>query len=273
MHPMLATCLERVPVLPAHVQELFALFHDPDADGRRVGEVVCRDPALAAQTLRVCNAPLFGLPVEVTSVHQAVVLLGMETVQGLALATYFQATLEEAKGLPGGWMEGAADHSLACAHMGRWLLQAVGEPLQAGTAFTAGLLHDVGKLALVQLGREVERAVLDRVGAGSDWLHAEAHVVGVTHAEAGGLVCERWGLPEVLVQAARFHHDPLEALNEPMACVVHLADRLAHAALEGPPEGGVLQAMEAGAWQALGIDDAEMAELAADLLELHAARG
>ncbi|HBB40621.1 MAG: hypothetical protein COW73_07280 [Nitrospirae bacterium CG18_big_fil_WC_8_21_14_2_50_70_55] len=272
MHPLLANCLDRLPVLPVHVQSLFALFHDPNADGRQVGELVCQDPALAAQTLRVCNSPFFALPTEVTSVHQAVVLLGMEMVQGLVLATYFQNTLKS-NGVPGGWLDGGADHALATAHIARWLLQALGEPLQAGSAFTAGLIHDVGKLALVQLGPEVEQAVVERRLAGADWLTAERHVIGLTHAEAGGEVGELWGLPDPLIQCARFHHTPLEALNEPMACVVHVADCLAHVAVAG---GGVAavgcEPMEAGAWQALGIDDQEMAELAEELLDLYTTR-
>ncbi len=272
MHPALSQCLDRLPVLPLHIQALFALFHDPDADGRQIGELVCQDPALAAQTLRVCNSPFFGLPAEVSSIHQAVVLLGMEMVQGLVLATYFQTALKN-ESLPGGWLDGAADHAIATAHIARWLLQALGEPLQAGSAFTAGLIHDVGKLALVQLGPEVEQQVVERRTCCGDWLTAERHVIGVTHAEAGGEVCERWGLPDPLIQCARFHHTPLEALNEPMACVVHLADCLAHAALSG---GGVdalaREPMEAGAWQALGIDDEEMGELAGELLDLYTTR-
>ncbi len=272
MHPLLAECIDHLPVLPLHVQSLFALFHDPNADGRQVGELVCQDPALAAQTLRVCNSPFFGLPTEVTSIHQAVVLLGMEMVQGLVLATYFQTTLKS-DGLPGGWLDGAAGHAVATAHISRWLLQALGEPLQAGAAFTAGLVHDVGKLALVQLGTEVEQQVVERRIGGEDWLAAERHVIGVTHAEAGGEVCERWGLPDPLIQCARFHHTPLEALNEPMACVVHVADCLAHVAVTG---GGVdalaTEPMETGAWQALGIDDEEMGELATDFLDLYATR-
>ena len=266
MDPAVARALDHIPMLPGHIQSLFAILNDPDGEIHDVVELVCRDPSLAAQSLRVCNSAFYSLPVVVTSIHQAVVLLGMDTVQGIALASYFQSVMTQRPGLPGGWLDGAANHALIAAHLGRWFLQAVGEHLEAATAFTAGLIHDIGRLAFSHLGLDVERAVVTQVAAGAPWCTAERAVLGVDHAAAGGQVCERWEIPESLTQAVYYHHTPLEAVDEPLACVVHIADRLAHASVTGIGEEGPLAGIEAAAWQALGLDDAGMAELAVDLL-------
>ncbi|MGD2062199.1 MAG: HDOD domain-containing protein [Nitrospirota bacterium] len=266
MDPAVSQALDRIPMLPGHIQALFAILNDPDGEIHDVAELVCRDPSLAAQSLRVCNSAFYSLPVVVTSVHQAVVLLGMDTVQGIALASYFQSALTERRGLPGGWLDGAGDHALIAAHLSRWFLQAVGEHLEAATAFTAGLIHDVGKLAFSHLDPDVERAVLTQVEGGAPWCAAERDVLGIDHAEAGGRVCERWEIPETLAQTVHYHHSPLESVDEPMACVVHIADRLAHASVTATGEESPLAGIEPAAWQALGLDDATMADLANDLL-------
>jgi len=267
MDPAIARAFDRVPMLPDHIQQLFAIINDPEGELRDVANLVCRDPSLTTQSLRVCNSAFFSLPVEITSIHQAVVLLGMEMVQGIALASYFQSSVLQRQGLPGGWMAGAADHAMTTAYLSRWFLQALGEPLLAATAFTAGLIHDIGKLAFCHLGREVEAEVLARVAVGQDWCAAEREIIGMTHAEAGGHVCQRWEIPDSLTQAVRHHHTPLESIDEPMACVVHIAERLAHNALTGVEAAGPLVAVEPAAWQSLGLDDAEMASLASDLLK------
>jgi HD-like signal output (HDOD) protein len=267
MDPAIAQAFAQVPMLPDHIQHLFTIINDPEGELRDVADLVCRDPSLTAQSLRVCNSALFSLPVEITSIHQAVVLLGLEMVQGIALASYFQSSVLQRRGLPGGWMDGAADHAMTTAYLCRWFLQAMGDHLLAATAFTAGLIHDIGKLAFCHLGRAVETKVLARVADGHDWCVAEYEILGMTHAEAGGHVCERWDIPDTLTQAVRHHHSPLESIDEPMACVVHIADRLAHAAHTDGDAAGPLVGIEPAAWQSLGLDDAEMAHLAADLLK------
>jgi HD-like signal output (HDOD) protein len=266
MNPAVSRALDCIPMLPCHIQALFAILNDPEGEVHDVAELVCRDPSLAAHSLRVCNSAFFGLSVVVTSIHQAVVLLGMDTVQGIALASYFQSAMIQRPGLPGGWMEGASDHALITAHLSRWFLQAIGEHLEAATAFTAGLIHDIGKLAFSHLGLDTERAVLTQVEAGMPWCTAERAVLGIDHPQAGGQVCERWGIPDTLIQAVRYHHTPLESVDEPMACAVHIADRLAHVSIEGTADGWSLAGIEPAAWQALGLDDEAMADLAGDLL-------
>ena len=134
-------------------------------------------------------------------------------------------------------------------------------------ASPAGLIHDIGKLAFCHLGREVEAEVLARVTDGHEWCAAEQEIIGTTHAEVGSLVCERWSLPAPLVQAVRFHHTPLESLAEPLACVVHISDRLAHAARDDAAEEALLATISPSAWQSLGLDDHDMLGLAADLLK------
>lgn len=266
MDPAVSRALDRIPMLPGHIQVLFAILNDPDGDIQDVAELVCRDPSLAAQSLRVCNSAFYSLPVVVTSIHQAVVLLGMDTVQGIALASYFQSAMAQPAAVPGGWLDGAADHALVTAHLSRWFLQAIGEHLEAATAFTAGLIHDVGRLAFSHLGGEAERAVVSQVEAGTPWCEAERAILGIDHAEAGGYVCERWDIPPVLTQAVRHHHTPLESVDEPLACVVHIANRLAHNSTAEIGEDGPLAGIEPASWQALGLDDAAMADLATDLL-------
>ncbi len=223
--------VEEIPPLPASAARLLALSGEPDHTIADEVEVIETDAALTAAVLRAANSAAAGRAQPVASLRDAVAYLGERTVLGVALARcapgVFQAEL-------GGYAAEAGalwTHGLYTALAARRIAER-GQPAPApGVAFTAGILHDVGKAVLsIYLDGRVP-AIVARLDAGEadDYLAAEREIAGVDHAEVGGRLLERWGLPEPLVAAAAFHHRPAEApeAEQPLVYAIHLGDMVA----------------------------------------------
>lgn len=215
----------RCPPLPNTLLEAVELTHAPgDPDLKQVVELAQRDPAVAARVLRVVNSAAYGQRSEVTSVQRAVVALGPNTVVGLVLSMSMMDTknaLDAETTLP---FLNLARHSVATA----FLAQQLGNYAEArhaeqqGTAFTAGLLHDFGKLvflfnlpgASVRLyGGSERRAVAERY-------EAERAAFGHNHAAVGAALAEKLRFPGALCRAIALHHDAVDNPDAPPAALI-----------------------------------------------------
>ncbi|MBY0277108.1 HDOD domain-containing protein [Candidatus Binatia bacterium] len=194
---------DTLPSAPHVVSRLVSLG-DGDADTSDLLATIDRDPALTARILRTANSPFFAQTRSVTSVTRAVVVLGLPMVRNLTLGlTVWDATSthlapQQARRL---W-----EHSLAVAHAA----QHFAARTQAGAArdaFTAGLLHDVGKLVLARQFPDAYRQVLAQATATPLRPELERAAVGHDHAAVGALLFERWRLPALLIDAVARHHD------------------------------------------------------------------
>jgi putative nucleotidyltransferase with HDIG domain len=183
---------------------------------------------LTAELLRLCNSVFYGLGRAVESLDDAVRLLGMTKIFYLAMAAYTRTMLgapQEGYGLSAGalWK-----HSVTVALAARALAQRIRLP-QVSMLFTAGLLHDCGKMVLNEFVRsayvEIVRQVNDEQLAFSE---VEQRLLGYTHAEVGARLAWEWKLPASVVECIRYHHEP-DGLETPRAEVdaVHLADAVA----------------------------------------------
>jgi putative nucleotidyltransferase with HDIG domain len=202
--------IDQVPLLPTNIRRIMAIVDDPRADMAMLAKVVEEDPTLAMQALKLCNSAYYSLPVEVASISHAVRFLGTETVGGLAMASYFQGIMQLGKRKANPWLRDAGRHMLSTARIAEKLARMAEGGMPPPTAFTAGLLHDVGKLVFSRLDPELAEKVHELVGGeGLALIDAEGEILGMDHAEVGARLCEKWDMPEIITEAVRDHHVPL----------------------------------------------------------------
>ena len=259
--------IESLPPMPNVAVHLLNAAQDPDVDLAKVARWIEQDPAMTANVLRTCNSPLYGLRTQVTSLRQATSLLGLRKVVQIALtvlASPYLKPSQQGYALAGGelWR-----NSVTSAFAAELVAERTRYP-DPSTAYTAGLLEDMGKIVLADfVGQALGeiRGLVEREGIG--WEEAEARVVGLPHPEVGARLLERWGFPEALVDAVRYHHDPANARKAPdLARIAHLADALTITLGMGLGADGLAYTLDEAALAELGVKGPEQAaELLAEL--------
>jgi len=234
-----------------------------DTSVAEVAALVGRQPGLAAKVLRVANSAFYGLARTVGTIDRAVVVLGLDAVRGVAAAACLDRALPRSKGDAKIEVDRLLGHSVAVAAAAE-ALSRIRHRALAGDAFIAGLLHDFGMLALLQLEEGGVRAMCDalRSDPGTNFPELEARSTSVGHARCGAVILGSWRLPAPIVEAARFHHDAGAAPAEyrELAAMVALGDVVARRCGMGiasePP-------VDAAAEAALGIVGLAAEDLAA----------
>ncbi|MFO1511415.1 MAG: HDOD domain-containing protein [Verrucomicrobiota bacterium] len=213
------------------VVRLLGLLNNPDADYDEVISTVSRDPVLSAKLLALCNSASYGLAQPVASIDQGVLYLGYGEIHRLVMALSFGGPIGSE--LPGYDMDAGElwRHSLVTALLTpRALALAQAAGVDTSIAYTAGLLHDIGKVVIGQvLSPEACRRIHQMVGTGdTPLLEAEKRVLGCDHAEIGACLLRQWRIPEIIVEAVALHHRPQAEGAGQLAAVVHVADAIAH---------------------------------------------
>ena len=223
-HEIIAS-IASVPPLPTASAEVIQLIRDPDIPSTKIAQAIEYDPSLTTNVLRLANSAFFGYPRSVSTVKDALFRLGTNQVfQLVVAATVGKMAQTPVRGydLSGGdlW-----DHLIGTAIGSIKIAQALKLEIPPYT-FTAALTHDVGKVVLgtfVEVDADSIRTLAhDRK---MSFERAEHRVLGIDHAEVGAFLLERWKLPEQLVEAVRWHHQPEHHPGDPLvANVVHVAD-------------------------------------------------
>lgn len=261
--------VRKLPTLSSTMARLWALAKDERASAADFERVIRPDPALTANLLRVANSAYFGLRCRAESVRQAVTLLGLKRVCELASSVAFAPVVPDR--LPGYDVDATAfwTHSVAVAVLAERLAAEVraGPP---DMLFTAGLLHDIGKLVVGSLLAEHEGAILEKVRQGQTFVDAERAVLGVDHAELGATVAQAWCLPPAATWAARWHHRPQEVPPEAdrtLVGLVHAADALSHAMGLGADKGELARGVDGAVEAELGMKPRRLEAVAGRSLE------
>jgi len=212
---------EHLFTLPSISREIIDLASDSMAAASKMAKIIEKDPVLTSRMLKVVNSAFYGFRRQIVSVEHAVVILGNDEVINLAFSIAVHQVMEriapkKARIL---W-----EHSLMVAHLSAWLGHLLG--CTAGNAlYTVGLLHDFGKIIFLQRGYCL--GDLSNLSTLDD-LAGEEKETGLSHAEMGAYVAERWNLPEDVVDALLCHHIPGKAQDLCLAVTVHLSDIIAH---------------------------------------------
>jgi signal transduction histidine kinase/HD-like signal output (HDOD) protein len=229
--------IDNLPAPPPVAAKILSLAASDEADLGALSDLIQSDQSLTLRLLRLANAAEHHRIQAVETIPQAVMVLGLATVRSIALCIAAREALCLAP-LDGDPLVTAVwKHSLACA-VGAELLAGACDPSLAARAFAAALAHDCGKLVLILANPDGYALVAARVEAeGGDVCELEEKTFGLDHTTAGKRLAEKWGLPELFVEAAWLHHLPPEALAASQTgsqtaskttCLVALADILAH---------------------------------------------
>ncbi len=215
-----------LPPFPAVVHRVLALLNDPLVSAERIVEAVRYDQSITANVLKACNSALLAGTQRVTTLKDALVRIGNKMLIQVILSSAGSDVLRnEVRGYD---LERGAlwKHSVLCALMAESLCDVVKYD-QRDKAFTAGLLHDVGKVVLNEfVGKEYKGISNAARSAKIAFLDAETGVLGINHAEVGGIIGTEWNFDSELVDAIRHHHDPARGSDSPLLFIVHLSDIL-----------------------------------------------
>jgi HD-like signal output (HDOD) protein len=217
--------LDKLPSAPTTYWELTRVAARSDVAIGDLAEIIEQDPAMTVKVLQLVNSGYFGMPQKLSSVRQAVSYLGTDLLKALALTVHAFGTLGAGR-IAGFSLEELQAHAVQTA---RLVKRMVSDPKQAGEAFTAAMVHDVGRLVLaVGVPEIVAQAVQEERLTGRASYLIERDLLGVSHAEVGAYLLGAWGLPLSIVEAVAYHHTP-SLVKEGAAhalAYVHIADAL-----------------------------------------------
>ncbi len=245
-----------LPTLPTVITQMIGLIDNPQTSAREVSQLISTDQALTAKILKLANSAFYGFPREIATVNHAVVVLGFETVKSLGLSVSVLERFAAGGATTSFDRQKFWEHSIACGVAARMLADRLRYRVQ-GEAFAAGILHDIGKLILSQYFTEEFEQILTLTREEDIYIgKAEEQVLGVTHAEIGLWLAEKWNLPDKLVTAIANHHTPgrLDSDAE-LASLIHLADFLCRREKIGDGGGAKLPSLDPAALRAFGIHE------------------
>jgi HD-like signal output (HDOD) protein len=262
--------LEGLRPFPAIVQRVMEYVSRPDFDVRRLETMIEEDPALAGKVLRVANSAAFAGSQPVPSIREAAVRLGARQISDVAASIAAMAMFKDVKGVG----RAIRDHMVTTAMLVRVLGSRKERASPAG--YLTGLMHDMGKLLLLQTEDETYEAALGKV-KNTDEVHLrEREMLGFDHAVLGGHVLKIWGLPDPIPRVVAWHHQPMRAYEEGgevglTVALIRVADQIepllrAHAGLDSPQ----LKRIAANSDCAhAGLRERDFADLWSDLEDAH----
>jgi len=250
--------IKDLPPMPKIIYKAREVMANPKSGFKDIAEVIETDQAIAAKVLQVANSAYYGLSGMVSSIHQATVVLGHKTLE--QLITMVSATSLLGSHLKGYRMGSGAlwQHSLAVALCSR-LIAKDRAPALENDAFSVGLIHDAGKLALDRYILERSAQVDQALKTGITFLQVEKLVLGFDHTELASDLCAKWKLPENHVNAMRFHHDPAAAKGNQLAYIVHTANHIAQQSGIASSMDASRYELDAGALDFLSLDAEDVA--------------
>ena len=240
-----------LPTLPQVVSHILETLNDDQADADSLVQRLNTDPTIVARLLAAANSSAFGLSSQVASTRQAILVLGLETVRTITLAT---ALIEHFGHVTSGF-DGRQlwRHSVGVGTCAKVVAEQIDH--DAETAFSAGLLHDIGQLLMIAVAPDACAAVRIRMKQEDIGIvAAEQAVFGYDHSLAGSELARLWRLPENIVGAIHGHHDPDSGDDGEIGDIVHIAEVLSHALDLGQAEKNHVPDVSEIALVRLGLD-------------------
>lgn len=254
-----------VPTLPTSVLRVMQMIEDPFCSSSDLAKVIQADPAMAAKVLKLANSSYYGFRQKIGNVPQAVTLLGFATLKNTLLAAaVFDMFRVSGTGFD---LNALWKHSVTTATAAKLIAKRVRYP-QSEKAFTAALLHDVGKIILARFLPQALSEIVDTVlGEQMAMYDAEKKVLGLSHPALGAWTLGRWGLPSPIVEAVEFHHHPTRAQTSfDLAAIVYLANILAHRSGIGSGGDTMMREMDPMILEYFSLSECDMRDLGEGLL-------
>ena len=241
-----AARVRALPPLPQVWHALDDALRSDTASPDRIVRLVSSDPGLTAVTLKLANSPFYGVSGRVVGLRDAVQILGLQTLSAATLTAAVIARFDPAA-CPAFDMTGSWRHALGTAACAQLLAEPRG--IDPGAAYTAGLLHDIGTLALATSFPDVFNETL-AWAARHDVppLDAERELLGLDHAVVGGMVARHWRLAPAIADAMRQHHEAPDGPSASLGDVLHLSDNIVHALDVSHAADDLVPPLDIGAW-------------------------
>jgi HD-like signal output (HDOD) protein len=240
-----------LPSIPKVVALLLVELDRPEVDLKKINQLIARDPALTTRLLQLANSPFFKASATISSVSEALALLHLSQVRTMAQEAAAHASM---KAVPGIQLQQFWNYSLNVARVSRALAGVVQQNQQA--AFTAGLLHAIGELAMhLAMPNAMEK--IDHIVKPLELKRAkvERHAFGYCYATVGAGYARQWLLPQPIIDALEHQYAPFENnVYEPLAGVIHLAAWRARGKEAGLTERGLAVTFPGAVGLALGLD-------------------
>jgi putative nucleotidyltransferase with HDIG domain len=220
--------INQIVTLPTVLAEIMGELGKEEAVTSKITRMVETDPAITSSILRVANSPFYGVRRRIDSVASAIVLLGHSEISHLLITFYMKQQLRALSPGQQSYLELLWQHSVNTAALSSLIAKEYELPT-GGKEYTAGLLHDMGKIVMVQyFTADFEKANRMVSESGRHDTELESEIVGIAHSEAGALLGESWRLPVEFVEVMKYHHTPRSAtVNPELTAVIRFADLLA----------------------------------------------
>lgn len=193
----------RLPPFPQVALRVLQLVHNENVQQHQLAELIASDPAFASEVLTVANSALYALRYPAHSILQAVNVLGGDTLQGMCVTVGVRAYLGKSMGMPS--MKKLWRHNLACAVIAKKFGACLSMDVE--TAYTAGILHDVGRAALAVIQpKEYSKLLASHAGTPESMLEGERDLFGMDHCETGLRLMKGWKLPQEFEDVVARHH-------------------------------------------------------------------
>ncbi|MDR1445352.1 MAG: HDOD domain-containing protein [Treponema sp.] len=250
--------IKNMPSLPTTVSKVLEICNNPQTSPADLNHVISLDPVLVARVLKLINSAYYSMGQQVTSLVRAIIMLGINTVKNLALSTAVMSNLSSRKTVQGINMEAFWRHSLCVGVTSKYLAKHRNvDSRQIEEYFTAGLLHDIGKIPLNAL---LARNYLSTVGAADreriPLNRAEERNLGIDHCGAGALVVKAWRLEGAVGEAIMFHHNYSDytGSHRDILCSIIAANRFASLQEIGFSGDRFPEKIDPAVWGTLGVD-------------------
>jgi putative nucleotidyltransferase with HDIG domain len=270
--PEIINKVKNLPPVSQAALKLVNLLEQASISNDEIVQVIKCDNVLTAKLLRACNSPYFGLDEPVASVDQAVLLLGHQQILHIVLTLAFGSAMVVP--LPGYAVEASElwRHSLLTAMAAEIVANEAFElNVETPVAFTVGLLHDIGKLALSQaITPEVQSEIRQLVEQQAcSRTEAEKKVLGADHSEIGACLLKSWNIPDDIVEAVANHHQPVCTPRPQLSVITHIANCLAHLAGSAPGWDGFAVRVDPQAVAVLKLDEGRLEYLVASVRDAY----
>lgn len=255
--------IHQIPPLPGAVIRLIELVDSENATAEQVESLIVADPVLTAKVLHLANSAYYGLSRSISTIKQALLVLGFHAVKNLALGIAAITVLKNGRTPTPHELE-LWEHSFLCAGIARELMLRLKRGARkAEEAFMGGLLHEIGIVVLMTRFPRDYQKVLEYArkpqSEAFSLIEAERQLLGTDHAQVGGLLAERWELPDELVEVIASHHAPALPDNEhaPVLASVMMGDFWSHQQHGGTEFGFALVPPPVEASQKFALPESE----------------
>ena len=248
----IAESLLSLPTLPTVVSKMIQLVDNPKTSAASLSRLISTDQALTARILKTANSAYYGFSREISTVDHAIVVVGFNGVKEMGLSLSVFDMFKKFNGATTGFdMPQFWIHSVAVGVAARLLARKF-RPIRVNESFTAGLLHDVGKIIMVQYASVEFTKLMERVAAGEDFEVAEQAVLSSTHGQIGTWLADKWKLPSLIVDAIAWHHEPWNSTGDPiLVSFVCIADYICHKTRTGTSGRKTIRELDPRMWELL----------------------